>query len=166
MKFVGKILTALLIGTVLYLAYGYFFPNNEKQIRKMLNGMAASASIPAKTTPISIVMAVDRIQGCFMPDVQVTVDIPGESRHVFSDRSEVMQVIQAGWANLRNVKVQFLDINLVMDPSKESATADLTLKITQAGQSDFLFQELNMQLVKKEGNWRIQKVDSVEALRK
>lgn len=165
-KTLKQIFTFLVVGGLLFLAYTHFFPNNEKQIRKMLAGMASAACVPAKPSPVGAVMAIDRIQSCFAPNVQVNIEVPAVRRYTFADRDELMQVVKVAWANLRDVNVQFLDVNIELDASEENAVADLTLKVTPAGQSDFFFQELKMKLAKIEKNWRVTNVDSVQVLRK
>lgn len=148
------------------MAYNHFFPNNEKQIRKMLDEMATAACIPAKPSPVGLVMAIDKIQSSFSPNIQVNIEVAGVRRYTFSDREELMQIVKAAWANLREVNVQFLDVVIDLDASEEGAVANLTLKVTPAGQSDFFFQELKMTLAKIESNWRVTRVDSVQVLRK
>jgi hypothetical protein len=165
-KKLRSLLVFLVIGGFLLLVYNRMFPNNEKQIRKMLTGLATAASIPAKPGPVAALMALDRIQSSFTPGVKVSIESQGGYQHTFSDRSELMEVVKGAWANFRSIDVQFFDVNLVVGPSKETASAHLTLKVTQTGQRDFFFQELKMEFQKIENNWRISKVATVESLRK
>ena len=164
MKALLRIVGLLVLAGLLYLGWARFFPSEPEKIRRTLVHLAETASVPAHPKTVGTILAFDRLNGFFMPDVEVIVDVPGEGVHTFSDRQELMQIIRAGWVNLRDMKIEFLDI-VVRVNSEDSATAELTAKATQPGQKDFLFQEFKLQLKKKEGDWRIAHAESVKVLR-
>jgi hypothetical protein len=60
--------------------------------------------------------------------------------------------------------VQFLDINLTVAPDKNTAEANLTLRAKTAGDRDQIVQEMKLLLNKLEGNWRIQRIETVKTL--
>jgi hypothetical protein len=130
-----------------------------------LDRVAAAISIPAKPAPAGMILALDRLQGCFSRDVEVVVDIPVEGRLTFSGRDELMDRAKAAWGTLRNVKVEFLDVNLHLNPAKDKAAAELTTRVTQPGQRDFFVQEMKFQLRRQEQDWRIIRIETVRTLR-
>jgi hypothetical protein len=160
-----RILALVAIAGVLALAWWHFFPNEEKRVRRMLDRVAQTASIPAKPSPVGMVMSLDRLQGYLSRDVEVVLDVPIEGRRTFADRAELMEAVKVAWANVRSVKVEFLDINLKFDAAKTTATAELTARVTQAGQRDFFVQEVKLELRKQEEGWRIRRAETVRTLR-
>lgn len=165
MNLLRRIIGLAAIAGLLVLAYEQLFPNQEKRIHRTLNRVASAVSIPAKPAPAGMIIALDRLQGCLSRDVEVIVDVPVEGRHTFNGRDEAMEAAKAAWGNARNVKVEFLDINLHLDAAKENATAELTARVTQAGQRDFFVQEMKLQLRRQEQDWQITRVETVRTLR-
>lgn len=166
MKTLRRILGFAIAALLLVWLYSHFFPNEDKRVRRVLDGVAQSASIPAKVSPVTLGFNLDRLQGYLSRDVLVTVDVPIEGRHTFSGREELMEAMKAAWGTVRGVKVEFLDTNITFDESRQNATAELTAQVTQAGQKEFWVQELKFQLAKLEDQWRITRIETVRALQR
>ncbi len=165
MKFAREIAAALVILGGLFLAYRHFFPNEEQRIRRRLDDLAATVSIPAQASPARTLLALNKLKGFFAPNVTVDVDTPFEGRHAFEDRDELMQAAAAAWTNLRDVKVEFLDINVKLGPSNDAATAELTARVARPGNRDAMVQEFRLTLGKQDGEWLITRAESVRVLR-
>jgi hypothetical protein len=73
-----------------------------------------------------------------------------------------MQGVQAAWGRYNNVKVEIFDVTVTLGSAEDTATAMLTAKVTHAGDKDFFFQQFRTQLKKKDGNWRIARMDPVK----
>ena len=164
MKTILRILVLLVIGWLLLLGYWHFFPGQETRIRRMLGELARVASTPPNSSPLANLAAANELAGFFTKDVEINVDVPGEGRHTFSGREEVMQAAVAARSQSRRVKVEFLDVIVRLQAGKQSAVADLTAKVTQAGERDFDVQELNFRIKKVDGEWRITRVETVRTL--
>ncbi len=160
-----RFLPALAAAGLLLLVYGQLFPNEDRRIRRLLNHVATAASIPARPTPAQMILSLDRLQGCFSPGVVMVLEFPAEGQRTFRGRAELMDSVKAAWAYRRSVKVEFLDIDVKLDPAKESATADVTARATQPGDRDFFVQEFRIRLRKQSEDWRITRVESVRVLR-
>ena len=52
-----------------------------------------------------------------------------------------MDAAKAAWANGLSLKLEFLDIDVKLDPTRERATAELTARATRPGDRDFFVQE-------------------------
>jgi hypothetical protein len=165
MTLARRILGLALVCGLLLLAYWHYFPNEEKRVRKTLARVAESASIPAQPTPAGAIIALSRLQDCFSRDVQVEVEIPIEGRRTFTDREDLMQAAKAAWGTVKNVQIEFLDVNVTLDDTKENATAELTARVTHPGERDFFVQEFRLRLKKQDGDWRITRAESVKVLR-
>ncbi|MCX7723534.1 MAG: hypothetical protein N2379_10845 [Verrucomicrobiae bacterium] len=164
-KAVKRILGTVALAAVAWLCWGYFFPNEEKRIRKTLDSVAKAACIAPNQTPVQMGLAVDKLLGYLTPDIEVDIEVPDEGRLTFSGRAEVRDAAFAAHRNLGEVKVEFFDVAVAIAPDKRSAVASLTVKATQAGTKDFLVQAVRLQLRKDEGSWRINRAQTERALR-
>ncbi len=160
-----RFLPGFAVAGLLLLVYAQLFPNEDRRIHRALDHLAAAASIPAQPTPAKMILALDRLQGCFSPDVVVVLDVPTEGKHTFHGRAELLESAKAAWAYRKSLKVEFLDTNVKLDPGNESAMAEVTARATQPGERDFFVQEFRIQLRKQSEDWRITRVESVRVLR-
>lgn len=160
-----RFLAAFAVAGSLLLAYWQLVPSDETRVRRVLDHLARAASIPARPTPAGMILALDRLSGCLSRDVTVVVDLPGEGRRTFTGRSELLEAAKAAWANRQSAKVEFLDLDVKLDPAKENATAELTARVSQAGERDFFVQEFRLQLRKQDDQWRIHRAELVRVLR-
>jgi len=165
MKIIRLLLILVGAGFLAWLTYNHFFPNEEKRIRKMLTNLASAASIPEKKNPLGAFSAISKVQDCFETNVEIKVESRFEGfKGNISGREELMEFVKLAWARYSNVKVEFLDITVTIDPSNDSATAMLTTKVTKTGERDFLFQEFEVKLLKHEGDWRIAQMTPMKVL--
>ena len=165
MKTVGRILLLLVAAWLGWLAWQYFFPNEQERVRKTLSSLAQTVSLPEKSTPVTLMLACNRLQDIFAQDVVVEINVAGAGGHTFSDRAEVLQALQGAWVRTHGVKVDFLDIIPVVDAAGQSATADLTAKITVPGERDLIVQELKFFLKKQDRTWRVTRVETEKTLK-
>ena len=158
--------TAILLAALVLLGvllWRHYFPNEEKLIRKMLSGLAQDISIPKKG--FANLTAADSIAGYFTPDAEIDVDAPELGHHTINGRQEIVQAALAARTQLPGLRVEFGDTVIKIDASKETATVELTVKVTQTGQRDFEMQDVRMSLLKYNGDWRIAKAKTVKAFK-
>ena len=140
------------------------FPSPEKVIRSRLNNLAGTLSFAPKAGAIARGYSAQKAAGFFTTDVEINVDGRGVEPLHFSGRDEVQQALVWAARSLRGLQVEFLDINLTLNPDQQSAKANLTGKWTLAGDRDFNVLEFNFLLKKVDGVWLIYRVDSVKTL--
>jgi hypothetical protein len=160
-----RVIAALLAAGLLWLAYNHFFPNDEKIIRRTLTRLATTASVPANPTPLGNLRAANALQDFFVPEVEVEVDVPIEGRHTFTGREELIQAAIAARNNYRGLRVEFLDVNVAVAEGKQEATAELTARATQPGESELHVHEMKIYLRKKDTDWRIWRAETVRTLK-
>jgi hypothetical protein len=155
----------LLVAAVAVLVlYQRLFPNEERTIRQRLQKLAEVVSIPDQPTTAGNLAAGDRLRDFLAADLTLQLEVPGESRHSLTGRQEAIQAFVAARASLAGLRVQFLDLQVVVDPGRQTATVNLTARATQAGQQDFWVQELTLRLRKDDRLWRLVRVETVRAL--
>ena len=153
------------IGVAAFWAWHFFFPSPEQVIRKELGQVAAAASIAPNEGQLAKLANSQKLISFFAPDVQVTVDIPGRSSQTFNGRDEIQQATLGARSLLNTLKVQFLDVIVIVAPDKQSAQAHLTATATLPGEKLPEVQELQFRFKKLDRNWLIDKVDTVKTLR-
>jgi hypothetical protein len=141
------------------------FPSPEHVIRQQLAELARAASIAPNEGELARVVNSQKLAGFFTPEVQVTVDIPGHSLQTISGRDEIMKLAMTARGAANNVKVEFLDVTVSVDPGKRSATAHLTAKANVPGDSIPQVQELKAAFQKDGRDWLINHIETVKTLR-
>jgi hypothetical protein len=162
-KLVRFVTVAALIGAVFWV-WTVLFPSPQKVIRSRLLKLAATASFEPKDGELPRAFQSQKLTEFFTPDAMVTVDIRGFGQRSLNGREELQQAALAYMHTLRGLKVELLDINVTLDPDKQTAVANLTGKAMVTGESDFYVQELNFKLKKVDGKWLIYKVETVKTL--
>jgi hypothetical protein len=159
-----RLLLLLVAGSLLLFAYWHFFPSQETRIRRRLGELARVVSTSPNSSPLAKLAAASELAGFFTRDIEINVNVPGAGQHAFSGREEIIQAAAAARSYSRSVKVEFLDIIVRLQPDKQSAVADLTAKISHAGERDFDAQELKFRIKKVDSEWRITRVETVRTL--
>ena len=155
---VGIIGAALLIYFILKL-----FPNDVRVIEKNTKRLAALASFTANELPLSRLQNTRELANFFATDAQVAVDVPGASQSI-SGREELFQMAMAARSSHPGAQVDLLDVTVALDPGKKDAIVDTTLKAKLANQSELVIQELKITWRKLEGDWLIQKIETVRTV--
>jgi hypothetical protein len=162
-KFIRLLAVVALIGLGIWVWFG-LFPSPEKVIRTRLNHLAKTISFEPKDGAIARGYSAQKAAGFFATNVEISVEGRGmESLH-FSGRDEIQQAALGAARFLGGLKVEFLDINITLNPDQQSAKANLTGKWTPTGGRDFGVLEFNFLLQKVNGTWLIYRVDSVKTL--
>jgi hypothetical protein len=141
------------------------FPSPQKVIRNRLLKMAQLASFSAGEGNISRVAAIQRLGTYFTDEIEVVMDVPGIGTHTFNRREEVTQAAMSAKSVVNSVQADFIDIEIDLAPSKQVANANLTLRATVNGQKDFVIQELKFSLKKVNGDWLVNKIQTVKTLK-
>jgi hypothetical protein len=141
-----------------------FFPSPEKVIRSRLNHLAADVSFDAGQGMIKRMLHAQQVPDYFTTNVVISADIPGHGTQTMEGRENITQAAVASRQQLQSLKVEFVGINVTLAPDKQSATVNLTAKITTARTGDFTPQEFNFLLKKVAGVWLIERVETVKTL--
>jgi hypothetical protein len=150
------------IGVFLWL---HFFPNEEKRIRKCLDGLAEAVSFSAGGSLAATAVASERLRDLLAPEVAVDVEMPGGGHESMSGRAEIVQAAMGVRQHLRGLKVEFLDVQIQLEPDDNRALCSLTAKATQPGDRDFVVQEMKLEFVKQDGQWRLLKAAAIRTLK-
>jgi hypothetical protein len=162
-KFVRLVIVAALIGLGFW-GWRILFPSPQKVIRSRLMKLATTLSFEPRDGELSRAFSAQKIPEFFTPDATIVVDIRGYGQRSLNGPDELQQAALAYMHTLRGLKIELLDINITLDPDKQTAVANLTGKATVSGEPDFYVQEFNFKFKKVDGQWLIYKVETVKTL--
>lgn len=157
------ILVAVLI-VLGFWAWRALFPGPEKVIRSRLRKLAATGSFEVGAGTIPKAYKASQVPDYFTSDIVIHLNAPGYEPVSIESREELQQYVAAGFNRLHGLKIEFLDINVKVNPDKQTAVANLTGKATVNGERDFSVQEFNFMLRKVDGKWLIYRVETVKTL--
>jgi hypothetical protein len=140
------------------------FPNPEKIIRQRLTELARTASFSSGEGNLAKLAAAQSLAGFFATNVEINIDVPGRIQHRLLGRDEIKEAALGARSTLSGLKVHFPDVNLTVAPDKQSATADLTVEATVAGERDAIVQEMKFTLQQTDGEWLIVRIETVRTL--
>jgi len=161
-KRLGLLLALLALG---FLAWRVFFPSPERIIRKNLNAVARLASFAPNEGALAKLSNTQKLTGFCTGDVEIALDVSGRVRQTLNGRDELTQAIMGARSTLSALKVEFLDIGVVVGDDKESAVARLTAKADLPGEKIPEVQELKVTFQKVGRDWLIHRAETVKTLR-
>lgn len=163
-RLINLALLVLVAGLGVFL-WSHFFPNEEKRVRKCLEGLQEAVSFEAGGSLAGTAADSERLRSLLAPDVEVEVEMPGGGREAMSGRAEIVQAAMGARQYLRGLKVELLDVAVQVEPGKDRAACSLTAKATQPGDRDYVVQEMRLELVKQDGQWRLRKAAAIRPLK-
>jgi hypothetical protein len=158
-KPIALVLGALLIGAALF----KWWPSDERAVRRQLDAVADTLTMPPDDSDLSRVARLAELRGYLAPDV----------RAHFADRDltsrDALLALVEGWRlPPGGVFVEFDDEKLTL-PGDDTADVHLTAKITardaQTGEPAADAHDAEVRLAKREGDWVITSVESLETPR-
>lgn len=164
MRLLGRFLllaAAVALGCWLW---GLAFPNEERLIRRHLANTARAASFGRQEGALERIGNIAELSGCFTPEVQVHFDVPRQGQFSLEGRDQIMGVAAKLREYTSSLKVDFLDVSVVLDPGRESATATLTARAETPTDRDLFVQELKLFLKKQNRRWLIRRIETVKTL--
>jgi len=162
------IVRAILVGILAALGYWLwtvFFPNPEKLIRARIQEIAKLASFASNEGPLAKISNAQKLSSYVAENVEIHVEFQRRSDSVYTGRDEILKACVAARSMATALSVEFPDIEIVVHPGKQSATAEVTMRAQIHGDRDYIIQELKIDLARIEGDWLITRAETVRTLR-
>jgi hypothetical protein len=140
-----------------------FFPGPEKIIRKRLAQAASEASFNSGENPLISAARAENLASRFGTNVEINLNVPEYGRQELVGRAEIAQAAAGVRMRLSSLKVEFPDVSVTVAPDKQSAIADVAMKVQAAGDKDINVQEMKFTFQKIGGDWLITRVETVRA---
>lgn len=139
-------------------------PSPERVIRSRINALAKTISFDSKGGLLTQAYNAQKVSDFFTADVDVEVNISGLEPMSLHGRDEVMQTAAVARTHLSAMKVEFIDLNITLDPDQQGAKVNLTGTAKVPGERDISAQEFNFMMKKVDGKWLIYRIETVKTL--
>jgi hypothetical protein len=156
-------LVAAVIGLGVW-GWRVWFPTPQNVIRSRLLKLASTMSFEPNQGVIPKGLKAKNLGEYLTVDVVVNLEVRGFEAHTLKGRDEVVQAAMLAMQRLAGLKVEFVDINVTLDPGRETVEVSLTGKATIEGESDYQVQEFSFKLKKIEGAWLVYQIETVKTL--
>lgn len=140
------------------------FPSPEKVILRKMSSLAATATFGANDSNLTRAAKAGNLVGFFANDAQIIIDGSGQAARTLSGRDEIRETALGGFASLPALKVQFLDVTVLVGADRQTANVNCTVKVVAGDSKDFGVQEMHFQLKKVDGTWLISRAEAVKTL--
>lgn len=165
MKMAVKIgLAAALVGGLVWL-WIFLHPSPEELIKARFADIARLVSIAPNDGNLSRMAAASGLADSFTRDAAILVENPRGGKFDFKGRDNILEAAQAVVAGVKGMKVEFVDLNILVSPNDVTAEVELTAKITFTGDNDILPQEMKCLLTRVDGQWLVARVETVRVLK-
>jgi len=139
-------------------------PGPEKIVRKRLAQVAAEASFNSGENVLALAARSVNLASRFGTNVEININAPEYGRPLeFVGRDEITQAAAGMHMHLSGLKVEFPDVSVTVAPDKQSAVADVAVRLQASGEKDYNVQEVKFTFQKIGGDWLITRVENVLA---
>ena len=164
MKNSSRLILLFIAAALGFWLWTIFFPSPEKVIGRRLASLARDVSFsPGENNFVKIAHA-ESVEDFFATNVEVDISVPEREQQSLAGRDEIKQAVLISRQQFNSLDVKFPDVNIAVAPDKNSATADVTVDATVSGESNAVVQELKFTFEKTDGQWLINKVETVRVV--
>ena len=140
-------------------AWRYFFPDDETRIIRTLDAAAGAVGCsPGESAPAAI-GKLRRIESLLDDQVEIDLRANRETRGRIFARGEIVSLLAGERRAGSRMKVELTDFTVVVAGDSAKAEAAGTI-LYKNGEREFSLQEeLKFELVRRDGKWRISRVE-------
>lgn len=155
-------LIALLLGLGVW-GWMALHPAPEKVIRKILNEAAQCVAFKSDQGDLSRLASAQKLGDYFTADARVLIDAPDGGKHVLEGREEIKEAAALAGRFIRNAKIELVGFNILLTSGKTAAEVEFTARFTLPD-DDLNVQELKALMKLTNGDWLIERVETVKVL--
>ena len=141
--------------------------SQERQIRRRLDALAETASVGGQDTNLVRMAKAARLVGYFIEDV--TIDL-GSSSTAIRGRDALMAMAARIRVSQEGLRIELVDVQITVAAEGPRATASMTVEGSGAdfatGDQVIDAREIEMTLVKMDGEWLIRDVSAVSSIKR
>jgi hypothetical protein len=164
MKILIRLILLLIAAAIAFWLWTIFFPSPEKIIRGRLTSLANDVSFSPNENNLVKIAHVQAIADFFVANVEVNISVPEHEQQSLIGRDEINQAVLVSRQQLSSLGVRFPDVNIALAPDKNSAVADVTVDAAVSGENHAVVQEIKFTFEKVNGQWLINKVETVRVV--
>jgi hypothetical protein len=141
----------------------HFHPNPKEVIRKQLNSLTRVATVRPEDSQLVRLADAQKLPEFFSPNARIILNSPDFPQGTIEGREEISDTAAALKSHIDSLKIEFVDIDIIVASDKQTAQANLTAKITFPGDEGFSAQELKFLLRLINGKWIVTQAETVKA---
>ena len=145
--------------------WGVLFPSDETRIQRALDALEETVSFDSSEGNLAKFGNAAKLSGFFATNVVIDISTWNNRQIKLEGRQEIQRTALAARNAVTWLEVRFVDRTLRVRPEHLSATAHFAV-IAKTGQEGELVQEVETSWKKSNGDWLIQHVKTVEAIRR
>jgi hypothetical protein len=155
-------LVVAVVGAVL--VWRQLFPGPEARVRQRLGQLQELVSFPGSEGNLAALVNVQRLGTLFAEDARVHVDIVGGPEGTWTGRDNIVRAAAATRRLANSMKVEFLDVTVVLGADGHSAAVEATVKAVADGSDGLWVEDLRFQFIETDEGWLIDSVENVHTL--
>ena len=136
----------------------------ERQIRTRMADLQRLVSFRVSDGNLAKLASLEKLGSLFTKDAEILVDAPGVPRATLSGRDSIMQAAAGARQAVGDLKVEFLDVTVMLAEDQQSAVVETIAKARELGEKDFWIQEVRFKWIQTEEGWLISLVETVRTL--
>jgi hypothetical protein len=142
------------------------WPNDARQIRKVIGQLAADVSFSPRDGNIARLASIEATVAHLTADAELQVDTAGLPARTLTGREEIREVVGMSRRAEEGIQVEVFDIVVTLGPGEGEASAALTASARSGATELVAAQEFVFRLRKVERRWRVQRIQAVRTLQK
>lgn len=164
MKILIRLILLVIAAALGFWLWTIFFPSPEKIIGRQLAKLSRDVSFSPDENNFVKIAHAQSVEDFFATNVEVDISVPEHDAQSLTGRDEIKQAVLISLQRLTSLDVKFPDVNIAVAPDKNSAVADVTVDATVSGESNAVVQEVKFTFEKVDGQWLIDKVETVRVV--
>jgi ketosteroid isomerase-like protein len=164
MKTAFRLVLLAAVAVLGFWLWNVLFPGPEKLIQRKIFKLAATVTVSASDSNLVRAAKAANLVDFFTPDAEISINVPDLPSHNWSGREEIRETALAGFASVRTLNVQFLDLTVRLGADRQTADVNCTAKVNAGDSKDYGVQEMHFQFKKVDGTWLISRAETVKTL--
>lgn len=164
MKNSSRLILLFIAAALGFWLWTVFFPSPKKIIGRQLASLARDVSFTSDENGLVKIAHAQSVEDFFTTNVEVDISVPEHEVQSLAGRDEIKQAVLVSLQRLTSLDVKFPDVNVTVAPDKNSAVADVTVDAAVSGESNAVVQEVKFTFAKVDGQWLIDKVETVRVV--
>jgi hypothetical protein len=140
------------------------FPGDHTIIRKRLQSIARLASMPGPESALARLSAANKLTAFFKPNVVINLQSLSAELESIQGADQLREIVVLARSNLQQLQIQFLDMQIEIDPAGQAASVLLTALADVNNEKQAVVQELRFRLERVDRQWFVAQVETVKAL--
>jgi len=166
-QWLTRLIALAVVLAVVFWLWQALFPSPEHVIRNRVAKVARLISFSSNEGNLTTLSKVSSLLTYFSPDIQCSIetpDIPDAGDWTIAGREDLRNNVLSAHSMVESLRAEFIDVTVAIAPDRQTATAELTARVSLPNDKDFIVHEMKFTLKNVGGQWLITRVETVKTL--